>query len=214
MLERYRDRLCTFNDDIQGTAAMATGALLSAVSASGTAIGEQRIAVVGAGSAGCGISSLLMKAMVDSGIAEQEVEKRFFLIDKDGLLVEGMAGTMQPFKLPFVQKRAVIERWKLDKPGTISLLDVMRNARPTVLIGASGQAGVFTEAVVREMAQHVKRPVIFPLSNPTVRSEAMPADLIVWTEGRAIIGTGSPFSPVEFKDRKITIDQTGNSYIF
>src|SRR5918993_2682338 len=195
LLERYRDRLCTFNDDIQGTAAVAAGALLAAVNVTGTPLREQRIAVLGAGSAGCGISALLLKAMVEDGLPEKDAHRQFFLVDRDGLLVQGMPGLLA-FQETFVQPRSAVADWRRDHPDRISLLDVARNARPTVLIGVSGQPGAFPENVIRSMAEHTHNPVIFPLSNPTSRSEATPADLLAWTEGRAIIGTGSPFQPV------------------
>ncbi|MGA3249158.1 MAG: NAD-dependent malic enzyme, partial [Paraburkholderia sp.] len=189
MLERYRDRLCTFNDDVQGTAAVATGTLLSAINVTGVPLTEQRIAVMGAGSAGCGIASLIRKAMTDAGLADSEAGKRFFMVDRDGLLVDGMDG-IASFQQPFLQDKAAIANWTLDHPDRVALLDVVRNAKPTVLIGVSGQAGAFSEPVVRAMAEHNSRPVIFPLSNPTSRAEATPADLEAWSEGRAVIGTG------------------------
>jgi len=213
MLERYRDRLCTFNDDVQGTAAVATGTLLAAVNVTGVPLTEQRIAVMGAGSAGCGIASLIRKAMTDAGLSDSEAGKRFFMVDRDGLLVDGMDG-IASFQQPFLQDKAAIADWKLDHPDRVALLDVVRNAKPTVLIGVSGQAGVFSEPVVRAMAEINKRPVIFPLSNPTSRAEATPDDLQAWTDGRAVIGTGSPFPPIERNGAKFKVDQTNNSYIF
>ena len=213
LLERYRDRLCTFNDDIQGTAAVATGTLMAAINITGIPLKDQRIAVLGAGSAGSGIGSLLLRAMVEAGLSEDEARSHFYAVDRNGLLVEGMTGIL-PFQEPFVQRRAAIADWTLDHPDKIDLLDVVVNARPTALIGVSGQPGVFSEAVVRAMARNVERPVIFPLSNPTSRSEASPTDLLAWTDGRAIIGTGSPFPPVERNGKYIQIDQTNNSYIF
>jgi malate dehydrogenase (oxaloacetate-decarboxylating) len=213
MLERYRDRLCTFNDDVQGTAAVATGTLLSAINVTGVPLTEQRIAVMGAGSAGCGIASLIRKAMTDAGLADSEAGKRFFMVDRDGLLVDGMDG-IASFQQPFLQDKAAIAGWTLDHPDRVALLDVVRNAKPTVLIGVSGQAGAFSEPVVREMAEHNKRPVIFPLSNPTSRAEATPTDLEAWSEGRAVIGTGSPFPALERNGAKFKVDQTNNSYIF
>jgi malate dehydrogenase (oxaloacetate-decarboxylating) len=213
LLDRYRDRLCTFNDDIQGTAAVAAGTLLAAINVTGVPLAEQRIAVFGAGSAGCGIASLLLKLIIEAGIAECEAARRFFMIDYDGLLVEGMAG-LAPFQLPFVQPRSVVADWTLDNPDKIGLFDVVKNTKPTVLIGVSGQPGAFSEEMVRAMAAQVRRPVIFPLSNPTSREEATPEDLIEWTDGRAVIGTGSPFPPVTRNGRKFTVDQTNNSYIF
>jgi len=213
LLERYRDRLCTFNDDIQGTAAVATGALLAAVNVTGVPFKDHRIVVLGAGSAGSGISSLLLRAMVADGLPESEARKRFFLVDREGLLVEGMRGIL-PFQERFVQARSAVADWRLHQPDRIDLLDVVRNAKPTVLIGVSGQPGAFTQEVVRTMAQLTERPVIFPLSNPTSRSEATPADLIDWTDGRAVIGTGSPFPPVLRKGRPQPVDQTNNAYVF
>ncbi len=213
LLERYRDRLCTFNDDIQGTAAVAAGTLLSAVNVTREPLAQQRIAVLGAGSAGCGIASLLVKMIVEGGLSEREAAGRFFLVDRDGLLVEGMPG-LAPFQLPFVQPRSAIAGWALDHPDKVSLLDVVHNAKPGVLIGVSGQPGMFSEAVVRAMAQHHRRPVIFPLSNPTVRAEATPADLFAWTDGRAVIGAGSPFPPLDRDGSTLRVDQTNNSYIF
>ena len=213
LLEKYRDRLCTFNDDIQGTAAIAAGTLLAAINVTGVPLTDQRIAVLGAGSAGCGISNLLMRAMVDAGLDEDQARAAFYLVDRNGLIVEGMEG-ITPAQEPFVQQRDTIDTWVLDKPYQIGLLEVMRNAKPTVLIGVSGQAGAFTEPVIREMAKHVQRPVIFPLSNPTSRSEATPQHLIEWTDGHALIGTGSPFSPVSWNGKTIPVDQTNNSYIF
>ena len=213
LLERYRDRLCTFNDDIQGTAAVATGTLMAAINITGIPLKDQRIAVLGAGSAGSGIGSLLLRAMVEAGLSEDEARSRFYAVDRNGLLVEGMTNIL-PFQEPFVQRRAAIADWTLDHPDKIDLLDVVVNARPTALIGVSGQPGIFSEAVVRAMARNVARPVIFPLSNPTSRSEASPTDLLAWTDGRAIIGTGSPFLPVEKNGKYVQIDQTNNSYIF
>ncbi len=213
MLERYRDRLCTFNDDIQGTAAIAASSLLAAVNVTGVPLTEQRIAVLGAGSAGCGIASLLLQAMIDAGLSEAEARRRFFLVDRYGLLVDGMAN-ITPAQQQFLQSPADVAGWQLEEPGTIGLYDVAINARPTVLIGVSGQAGAFSEPVVRAMAQSVERPVIFPLSNPTSRSEATPDQLMAWTDGRALIGTGSPFPPIEWNGRTSKVNQTNNSYIF
>jgi malate dehydrogenase (oxaloacetate-decarboxylating) len=213
LLERYRDRLCTFNDDIQGTAVVTTGTLLSAVNVTGVPLTEQRIAVLGAGSAGIGVGSLLLNAMMADGLSEQEARSRFYLVDRDGLLVEGMAGILD-FQKPFTQARAALADWRLEQPDRIGLSDVARNARPTVLIGVSGQPGAFPERVVRTVAEFTQQPIIFPLSNPTSRSEATPSDLLDWTEGRAVIGTGSPFPPVVKNGVQRRIDQTNNSYVF
>ena len=213
LLTRYRDRLCTFNDDIQGTAAVATGTLLAAIKVTGVSLKRQRIAIFGAGTAGCGIATLLLKAIVDAGVPEDEARRQFYAVDRDGLLVEGMAN-LESFQLPFVQPRAAVAGWRLQQSDRISLLDVVANAAPTTLIGVSGQPGTFTEEIVRAMAGKVERPVIFPLSNPTSRSEATPQDLMAWTAERAVIGTGSPFPPVMRKGKPVSVDQTNNAYIF
>ncbi|WP_144140948.1 NAD-dependent malic enzyme [Paraburkholderia sp. BCC1884] len=213
MLERYRNRLCTFNDDVQGTASVATGTLLSAINVTGVPLTEQRIAVMGAGSAGCGIASLIRKAMTEAGLPDEEAARRFFMVDRDGLLVDGMEG-IATFQQPFLQDRSIVANWTLDHPDRVALLDVVRNAKPTVLIGVSGQAGAFSETIVRAMAEHNERPVIFPLSNPTSRAEATPTDLQKWTDDRAVIGTGTPFAPIERNGAKFKVDQTNNSYIF
>jgi malate dehydrogenase (oxaloacetate-decarboxylating) len=213
LLMRYRDRLCTFNDDIQGTAAVAAATLLSAVAVSGTALTAQRIVIFGAGSAGCGIAALLLQAMRDAGLESSSGRRRFFLVDKQGLLLEGMPD-IEPAQAPFAQPRETVGTWKLSDPGAIRLFDVVANARPTALIGVSGQPGAFTESVVREMARHVERPVILPLSNPSSRSEATPEQLARWTEGMALIGTGSPFPPARLGKQELIAAQTNNAYIF
>jgi len=213
LLSRYRDRLCTFNDDIQGTAAIAVGTLLSAINVTGVPLREQRVAVLGAGSAGTGICALLLRAMVEAGIGEKQARECFYLVDKPGLLIEGMPGLL-PFQADFAQNRNRVAGWTLETPGRIGLADVISNARPTVLIGTSGQARGFAESVVRTMARNVQRPVIFPLSNPTERSEANPADLDAWTEGRALIATGSPFPPIKRNGEEFRIDQNNNAYVY
>jgi malate dehydrogenase (oxaloacetate-decarboxylating) len=213
LLERYRDRLCTFNDDIQGTAAVAAGTLLSAINVTGVPLTEQRVVIAGAGSAGCGIAGLLLQAMVDAGLDRQEATRRFYMVDRDGLLIEGMNGIL-PFQRPLLQERDAVALWQLESQNKIALLDVVRNAKPTALIGVSGQPGIFSKPAIVAMAEHVQRPAIFPLSNPTSRAEATPADLMQWTGGRAIVGTGSPFAPIERNGGLFKIDQTNNSYIF
>ena len=213
LLERYRDRLCTFNDDIQGTAAVAAATLFAAVNITGAKLGEQRIVLLGAGSAGSGIGTLLLKAMTQDGISEAAARRSFFAVDRNGLLIEGM-NDIQPAQRPFVQPMSAVADWNLQQPRRIELYDVVANVRPSILIAVSGQAGAITEPVVRAMAKHVERPIIFPLSNPTSRAEATPEQLMAWTEGRAIIGTGSPFPPLKWKGKVVPVDQTNNSYIF
>jgi malate dehydrogenase (oxaloacetate-decarboxylating) len=213
LLERYRDRLCTFNDDIQGTAAVTTATILAAVHATGIPLQEQTIAMFGSGSAGIGIIELLIAAMKEEGLSEAKARKRIYAFNRYGLLVEGCRG-VRPEQEPLLRKREDVAGWQLSGGEDISLLDVVRNAKVTVLAGVSAQAGAFTEEVVREMARHTDRPVIFPLSNPTSKSEAIPADLLRWTDGRALVGSGSPFPPVEVNGKMVRISQINNSYIF
>ena len=213
LLKRYRDRLCTFNDDIQGTAAIVTGALLAAVRATGLPLKEQTIAMFGAGSAGLGIAELLIAEMKEEGLTEEQARKRIYAIDRNGLLVEGCEG-IRADQEPLVRKKADVAGWKLAGTGAISLLDVARNAHVTILVGTSAQTGAFTEEIVREMANHTARPIIFPLSNPTSKAEATPADLMRWTAGRVLVGTGSPFEPVEVNGKLVRISQVNNSFIF
>lgn len=213
LLERYRDRLCTFNDDIQGTASVAAGTLMAAIGVTGVPLIEQRIAIVGAGAAGTGIAGLLVKAMIEGGLSDAEARKRFFVLDSKGLVAHGKREVSGERAL-YAQSQEAVANWTLVDEGGISLLDVMNNAKPTTLIGVSGQAGAFTESAVRAMARHCDRPIIFPLSNPTSRTEAIPQDLVEWTDGRALIGTGSPFAPVPWKGEMRPVNQTNNSYIF
>ena len=156
---------------------------------------------------------MIRQAMIDAGLGPAEAQSRFHAVDINGLLVEGMAD-LRPMQLPFVQKKSAVAGWRLEQPGHIGLLDVVANAKPTVLIGVSTQPGTFTEKIVKTMAGNCERPVIFPLSNPVSRSEAAPADLVRWTQARALIGTGSPFPPVEIDGRPFAVDQTNNAYIF
>src|SRR6202008_4454935 len=173
---------------------------------------EQRVAVLGAGSAGCGIAGLIRAAMRDAGLPESEAASRFFMVDRDGLLVEGMSG-LAAFQLPFGQKKQAGEGWKLDHPDKVGLLDVVRNARPSVLIGVSGQAGAFSEPVVRAMAEANARPVIFPLSTPPAREEARRGNMEAGREGRAVTGVESPSPPITRDGARFKTDQTNNSYV-
>ncbi len=217
LLKRYRDRLCTFNDDIQGTAAITTGTLLAAVRATGRPLKEQTIAMFGSGSAGIGIGDLLIARMMEEGLTEQQARQRIYCFNRYGLLVEGCEG-IRPGQDALLRKRADVEGWKLTASSfgscAISLLDVVRNAGVTVLVGVSAQPGAFTEEIVREMARHTARPIIFPLSNPTSKAEAVPADLFRWSDGRALVGTGSPFDPVQVNGKLTRISQVNNSFIF
>jgi malate dehydrogenase (oxaloacetate-decarboxylating) len=213
LLARYRNVLPSFNDDIQGTAAVAVATVLAAVNVTGVPLTAQRFVVFGFGAAGSGISGLLKKLLIGAGLTEADAQARFWAVDKDGLLVDGMRG-LTDVQSAFARPRKEVKTWTRSEHG-ISLLEVVERVQPTVLIGVSGQAVAFTEDVVRAMANGIaSRPVILPLSNPTSRCEATPSDIMRWTGGRAIIGTGSPFAAVDVDGKEIKIAQTNNSYIF
>jgi malate dehydrogenase (oxaloacetate-decarboxylating) len=213
ILERYRDELLTFNDDIQGTAAVTLGAILGAVGVTGTRIRDQRIVFLGAGSAAVGVADYLQAALVQDGLPEAEARGRFWLVDKDGLLHTGRTD-LTPEQRVYAQPEDRVAGWPRTFHGSIGLADVIGRVEATVLIGLSTVGGAFTEPIVREMARKVERPMIFPLSNPTTRSEASPEDLIRWTGGRALIATGSPYLPVHYEGRTIPIAQCNNVFIF
>jgi malate dehydrogenase (oxaloacetate-decarboxylating) len=212
ILERYRDQLLTFNDDIQGTAAVALGAILGAVTVAGTPLTEQQIVMLGAGSASIGVADLLRAALRDTGLSEQDARRRFWMVDKDGLLHSERTELTAEQRV-YAQPRDRVSAWFSGR-NSIGLADVIEKIDATILIGLSTARGAFTEAIVREMGRKVKRPIIFPLSNPTSKSEATADDLIRWTEGRALVATGSPFAPVPYDGRKIPIAQCNNIYIF
>ena len=213
ILERYRDQLLTFNDDIQGTAAVAVGAILSGVKVTGKSLKDQQIAMFGAGSAGIGVADGLRAAMKSEGLSEEEARSRFWFVDRDGLLHSGRKD-LSPEQSSYAQPDERVSGWTRTSNGHIGLADVIQNIEATILIGLSTAGGAFTEAIVREMARKVERPIIFPLSNPTTKSEATADDLIRWTEGRALVATGSPFAPVNYGGRTIPIAQCNNVYIF
>lgn len=213
ILERYRNRLCTFNDDIQGTAAVTVAGLLAASRLIGTRFSEHRIVILGAGSSAFGISDQIVAAMGRAGVAADEARKSLWLIDSKGL-VHDQRVLDEPFKKKYAQPFERTADWQLDDPSRIQFADVVRNVRPTILIGASAQPGAFSEEIIREMARHVERPIIFPLSNPTSKSEAKPIDLFRWTNGRALIATGSPFPPIMSDRGSVRIGQCNNSFVF
>lgn len=213
ILERYRERLCTFNDDIQGTGAVTVAGLLAATRLTHSKLSEQPIVILGAGSSAIGISDQIVAAMMVEGAGEREAHAKLWLVDSQGLVQTGRT-KVEPFKQKYAQPIDITINWTVKEPSRITLGDVVRNVKPTILIGSSAQAGAFTEEIIREMAKHVERPVIFPLSNPTSKSEATPTDLFEWTEGRALVATGSPFPEVVHRGRRIRIGQCNNSFIF
>jgi len=213
LLNRYHDQLCTFNDDIQGTGAVALAGLLAAAEVTETKISKQRIVILGAGSSAHGISDHILTAMMTDGLSETEAKSRIFHVDSYGLVVAGRNG-LEPAKAKYAQPQERVAGWRLDDPNYITFADAVRNIHPSVLIGTSAQPGAFTKEIVLEMAEHTRRPIIFPLSNPTSKSEAVPIDLIDWTDGRALVATGSPFPAVVYDKKVIHIGQCNNAFIF
>ncbi|MDP2284657.1 MAG: NAD-dependent malic enzyme [Pseudohongiella sp.] len=214
LLQRHRDRACCFNDDIQGTAAVTLGTLLAACRKKGEKLSAQLIVFVGAGSAGCGIAELIISAMVAEGLSDSQARAQIFMVDRFGLLTEGMPYLMD-FQQKLTQPIAALEGWTLEQDSEYaSLFDVMNNVGASVLIGVSGKPGLFTERIVRRMHESCPRPIILPLSNPSRQVEAHPAEVLAWTEGKAIVATGSPFGKVEYNGKTYAIAQCNNSYIF
>lgn len=206
LLVRYRDRLLSFNDDIQGTAATAVGTLLSAIRKTGVPITDQRVVLFGAGAAGSGVAEMLVQAMQIEGLSEAEARAKIWAVDRDGLILSDIP-RLPPQQVKLAHDPADIAGWNLSGSNMISLQDTIANVKPTVLIGTSGQKAAFDERAIRIMAQHVERPVVFPLSNPLSRAEAHPADILEWTGGKAIVGTGSPFGIAG-------VTQVNNVYVF
>ncbi|MFY8349478.1 NAD-dependent malic enzyme [Pseudoalteromonas sp. SSM20] len=212
LLQRYREKICSFNDDIQGTASVTVGSLLAACRVKGETLSSQKVVFVGAGSAGCGIAEQIIAQMVSEGISEAQARSQIFMVDRFGLLTEGMSD-LRDFQEVLTQKKDALSDWTFSGDYA-SLLDVMHCAKPNILIGVSGQPGLFTEQVIKAMHQGSEQPIIFPLSNPIKQVEAMPEDVIAWTNGEAIVATGSPFEPVSFNGKEHVIPQCNNSYIF
>jgi len=213
ILDKYRDWALTFNDDIQGTGAVTLGAILSALNVTRTPLRDQRVAIFGAGSAGLGVADAIRAAMAQEGVPDAEARGKFWIVNRGGLLHSGrtdLKAEQQQYARPWKE----VSAWAHADPQRVSLAEVVHEAHPTILIGLSTVAGAFDESLVRRMAATVERPVIFPLSNPTAKSEAVPKDLLRWTDGRAVIATGSPFAPVEVDGRSVPIAQCNNVYIF
>ncbi|NLE97404.1 MAG: NAD-dependent malic enzyme [Propionibacterium sp.] len=211
LLAKYRDELCAFNDDIQGTASVVLAAALAAVHRTGTRMRDQRIVVYGAGSAGIGIAEAMRDVMILEGLSEEEANDRFWGLGSRGLFVEGKR--MREFQEPFARAPEAVAGW-VHEGGRIGLAEVVRQAKPTILIGTSAQPGAFSEPIVREMQRHTERPIIMALSNPTPLAEAVPADLLEWTDGQALIATGSPFEPIMRGKTKFTTAQANNALVF
>ncbi|CAM3853210.1 oxaloacetate-decarboxylating malate dehydrogenase [Bacillus paramycoides] len=211
ILDKYRHDVCTFNDDIQGTGAVSLAAVLSAVKVSGVPLSEHRVVVFGAGTAGIGIADQVRDAMVRAGLSDEESHNRFWCIDRNGLVTDNMEDLLD-FQIPYARKEAEVSEWKQND--VIGLAEVVKHVKPTILIGTSTVAGAFKEEIIKEMASHVERPIILPMSNPTPLAEAKPADLIEWTEGRALVATGSPFEPVTYNGVTYVIGQSNNALIF
>lgn len=212
ILQKYRHDYCCFNDDIQGTAAVTLGSLLSACRLVGKPLSEMNIAFVGGGSAGCGIAQMLIQQMQREGLTETEAKAKVFMVDRYGLMTTATPALMD-FKQALAQPAEILRTWRIETEHA-SLMDVLNHAQPDILIGVSGVGGLFTESVVKTMAKNHALPIIFPLSNPSKRVEARPEDVIAWTDGQVVIATGSPFEDIEFKGKTFPIAQCNNSYIF
>ncbi|MFP7495124.1 NAD-dependent malic enzyme [Terribacillus saccharophilus] len=212
IIDKYGDKILTFNDDIQGTGAITLAAVMSASKVTGTPISEQRVVVFGPGSAGIGNADQIAATMVLDGISKEEALKNFWAIDQRGLLTDDMDG-IADFQKPYLRSADEVKDWNKED-GIIGLAEVIRQVKPTILIGTSGQAGAFSAEIIKEMAKHVEHPVIMPMSNPTPLAEAIPKDLLEWTDGKALIATGSPFDPVEYKGTTYHIGQANNAFAF
>ncbi len=213
LLKKYQDKLCCFNDDIQGTACVTVGTLLASCLTQKTALKDHRIVFVGAGSAGCGIANQIISHMMKDGLSKDEALQRVYLISSEGLLVERMEG-IRDFQQDFVKPLSMVGSWSSKNDGSISLLDVVKNAKPTILIGVSGQPGLMSEEIIKSMYENCQKPIVMPLSNPTSRVEAHPNDIIKWTEGNASVSTGSPFAEFSFAGKIHKFAQCNNAYIF
>jgi malate dehydrogenase (oxaloacetate-decarboxylating) len=214
ILLEYRDQVRTFNDDMQGTAAIVLAAVLAGMRVAGTRPSEQRVVIFGAGTAGVGVADQLRAVMVEDGLDADRATRRFWCVDRQGLLVEDM-NDLRDFQQPYARPRSEVSNWAADdRNGSIGLAEVVSQVHPTMLIGTSAQNGAFTEAIIREMAAHIERPMVFPLSNPTDRIEAVPADIISWTSGRALIATGTPWDPVAYHGTDYAIGQANNALAY
>lgn len=213
LLMRYQNQFCCFNDDIQGTASVTVGTLLAAAHATGKKLSAQKVLFAGAGSAGCGIAEAIVAQMVSEGISGQQARSQVFMVDRWGMLEQEMPNLL-PFQKPLAQLASLRTEWQIEAYREISLLDVIQHTHPDVLIGVTGVPGLFNQEIIEAMAKGCERPVVMPLSNPTSRVEAKPEDILVWTQGQAIVATGSPFPDVVLAGKRYPIAQCNNSYIF
>jgi malate dehydrogenase (oxaloacetate-decarboxylating) len=214
ILNEYRGTARIFNDDVQGTAAITLAAVLAGMRVAGSRPREQRVVIFGAGTAGVGIADQLRAVMSSDGLGEDDARGSFWLVDKQGLLVDDMSD-LRDFQQPYARPRSELSGWKSEAgDGSIGLHEVVANAHPTIIVGTSTVGGAFTEQILREMAAHVQRPLIFPLSNPTERIEAVPADVIEWTDGCGLVGTGTPWDPVSFNGVEYHVGQANNALIY
>ncbi len=215
ILEKYRHQICTFNDDVQGTGAITLAAIYTALRVAQTDIREQRVVIFGAGTAGIGNADQIRIAMMQAGLSKEEATRRFWCVDIQGLLLDTMGNALRDFQIPYARPASEVKDWKHDMPGGgISLAEVVRQVHPTMLIGTSTAPGTFTESIVKDMAAHTQRPIIFPLSNPTQLMEASASDLITWTDGRALVATGIPSHPVTYKGTTYVIGQANNALLY
>jgi len=212
-LARFRNKMATFNDDMQGTGATALACILAGIKATNTQFSDHRIAILGAGTAGAGIADQIHDAMVESGMSEAQARKRFWLVDRAGLLTSAMHD-LEPFQKPYARDSNEVSRWDCESGEQINFYDVVKNAKPTIIIGCSTVHGAFNEKIIKTMMSYTEHPLVFPLSNPTSKSEAEPVDVIKWSDGKALLATGSPFEAVDFKNRKFIIAQANNAYVF
>lgn len=213
IIDKYGEKILTFNDDIQGTGAVTLAAVMSALKVTGLSLKEQRIVVFGPGAAGIGNADQMAEAVILEGLTKEEAYDRFWAVDYRGLLTDEMPDVLK-FQKPYTRKAEEVQDWERNEDGIISLMEVVKRVKPTILIGTSGQAGAFSEEIVKEMAKHVSRPIIMPMSNPTALAEAVPADLIKWTEGQVLIATGSPFDNVLYNGVSYEIGQSNNAFVF
>lgn len=213
VLDQFQDKICTFNDDIQGTGAVTLAALLAACEVTGLPLTKHRIVVFGAGSAGTGVSDQIVDALVNSGLSSTEAYQHFWLIDKQGLLMEGDFGLTQS-QTPYARKQKEILQWGMQEKKIPSLMDTIRAVKPTILIGCSAQPGAFSQDIIEFMANNCERPIIFPLSNPDEKCEAKPIDILQWSHGKALIATGTAFEAIEYQNRLLRIAQCNNALVF